>query len=967
MKLRFILTAAVLGMVLAADAKEYKYEEVKGDPLKTRIYTLDNGLKVYLSVNNEKPRIQTYIAVRTGSRNDPAETTGLAHYLEHLMFKGTKQFGTSNYKAELPLLNRIETLYEEYRQLKDPQERKAKYHEIDSISQLAARYNIPNEYDKLMAAIGAIGTNAWTSDDCTNYTEDIPSNEIENWAKVQSDRFKDMVIRGFHTELEAVYEEYNISLTRDASKQYDAMRALLYPNHPYGTQTTIGTQEHLKNPSIVNIKNYFHKYYCPNNVAICMAGDFQYDEVMAIIDKYFGDWKSNPNCSYPQYAPVKDLTHVMDTTVVGPEAETVLMGWKFDNAASKQCDTLMLVEQILSNGKAGLIDLNLNQTMKIIDGNAGAYCERDYSTFMMQGTPNNGQSLDEVKDLLLGQFDLVKTGDFDENMLTAIINNMKLNQYREMESNSERARMFVDAFVYGLNWKDEVEKINRLAKITKQDVVDFANKHFGDNYVVSYKRMGEDKNQKKIDKPAITPIPSNREMQSAFVKEITESQSKPIQPKFVDFDKDLTKTTTKAGLPVMYVQNKDNGLFTLAFRYEFGGEADKRLPFATQYSSFLGTDKKSAAQLRQEYYQLACNSRISCSDDALYIFITGLAENMDKALVLTEDFLQNIKVDEEAWKQYVASTIKNRSDEKLSQKYNFMALINYGAYGEYNSQRNTLNNQELSNTNPATLVELIKNLKKYKHEVLYYGPLSTQEIIATVDKYHNTDKNLTDGPKNKEYVAQTTPKNEVYIAPYDAKNLYLVQLHNENKEWDPSNQAVISLFNEYYGSGMNAVVFQELRETRGLAYSAAASYNVPEKKGEKEMAETYIISQNDKMPDCVSTFHEILENMPQSEKAFDLAKQSLTKKLQTKRTTKFNIINRYITARNKGLDYDIDKSVYEKLPSLTLQDIVDFEKANMAGKTWRYIILADEKNIDMETVNKLGKVTRLSTDEIFGY
>ena len=249
MKLRFIATACLAAtMMLTAHAKDYKYQTVPGDKMNTRIYTLDNGLKVYLSVNKEKPRIQTYIAVRTGSRNDPAETTGLAHYLEHLMFKGTKSFGTSNYDAEAPLLNAIEAKYEVYRKLTDPQQRKDCYREIDSLSQLAAKYFIPNEYDKMMASIGAQGTNAYTSNDVTCYVEDIPSNEVEPWLKVEGDRFQNMVIRGFHTELEAVYEEYNMGIAQDTHKLYAALFAKLFPGHPYGTQTTIGTQEHLKNP-----------------------------------------------------------------------------------------------------------------------------------------------------------------------------------------------------------------------------------------------------------------------------------------------------------------------------------------------------------------------------------------------------------------------------------------------------------------------------------------------------------------------------------------------------------------------------------------------------------------------------------------------------------------------------------------------------------------------------------------------
>ena len=358
-----IFAIGLLLFGMSATAKDYKYETVPGDLMQTRIYTLDNGLKVYLSVNKEKPRIQTFIAVRTGSKNDPAETTGLAHYLEHLMFKGTMQFGTNNPVAEGPLLNDIEQRYEEYRTITDPELRRQKYHEIDSVSQLAAKYFIPNEYDKLMAAIGAEGTNAYTSLDVTCYTEDIPSNEVENWAKIQSDRFQNMVIRGFHTELEAVYEEYNIGLSSDQRKLFTALTAMLFPNHPYGTQTTIGTQEHLKNPSITNIKNYFNKWYVPNNCAVCMSGDLDMDKTIAIIDKYFAGWKPGADVRQPVFPALPPLNAPRDTTVIGQEAEQIWLGWRAEKAQSLQTDTLSLLGEVLSNGKAGLIDLNLVQPM----------------------------------------------------------------------------------------------------------------------------------------------------------------------------------------------------------------------------------------------------------------------------------------------------------------------------------------------------------------------------------------------------------------------------------------------------------------------------------------------------------------------------------------------------------------------------------------------------------------------------
>ena len=321
------------------------YERVSGDPMNSRIYTLDNGLKVYMTVNKDEPRVQTYIAVRVGGKNDPSDNTGLAHYLEHMMFKGTQQFGTSDYEAEKPMLDAVDSLFEVYRTKTDPAEREAIYHQIDSISYEASKLAIPNEYDKLMTIIGSEGTNAFTSNDVTCYTEEIPSNRIEQWAEIEADRFKNCVFRGFHTELEAVYEEKNMSLADDFEKALDAVDSMLYRKHPYGTQTVIGTQDHLKNPSLRTIRSHKDTYYVPNNAAICLSGDFDPDETIEIIKKYFGDWQPNPDLPKFSFEEEEELVHwhvrqenhnaVMDTEVFCRKADMLLVNYEAPDGSKK--------------------------------------------------------------------------------------------------------------------------------------------------------------------------------------------------------------------------------------------------------------------------------------------------------------------------------------------------------------------------------------------------------------------------------------------------------------------------------------------------------------------------------------------------------------------------------------------------------------------------------------------------------
>lgn len=953
--------------VVGVRAQSYSYESVPNDPMKTRIYTLKNGLKIYLSVNKEKPRIQTYIAVRTGSRNDPAETTGLAHYLEHIMFKGTEKFGTSNMEAERPYLKQIENLYEEYRHITDPAKRKIWYAKIDSVSQLAAKYNIPNEYDKLMAAIGSQGTNAYTSNDVTCYVENIPSNEMESWAKVQGDRFQNLVVRGFHTELEAVYEEYNMGLTSDSRKLFTGLMAKLFPNHPYGTQTTIGRGDHLKNPSITNIMKYYKRYYVPNNVAICLSGDLDPDQAVATIEKYFGNWKKDENLSAPQYGPQPKFTAPVDTTIIGQEAEMLYLGWRAKKGNSLQSDTLSIISDLLSNGRAGLYDLNLNQKMKVQSAGAGFEDLHDYSMFIALGMPKKGQTLQEVRDLLLSEIDKLKKGEFSDDLLPSVINNYKRRYYKSLDKNQFRAKSFVDAFINDVDWKQVTGKLDRISKISKADIVSFANRFFDNGYAAIYKVQGTDTTIQKVDKPKITPIPTNNDKRSAFLEEIVNHKVAPIQPSFIDFNKDLTKATTKNGWPVLYKQNTQDDLFTLYFEIPFGVESDLLPGYAAMYLDYLGTDKMTNEQIKQEFYKLACDYSFGQSKDETYLIMSGLNENLPQALSLLYNFVENAKVDKEAYNKAVELMIKNRKDNKANQDENFSALFDYGMYGPYNATRNILSEEQLKNMDPQKLLNSLKNLKNYKQTVLYYGPSTLNELDKLITKTIKTPKKFTPIPVGKRYTMQTTPKNEILIAPYNAKNIYLVQFHNENKEWSANEAAKISLFNEYFGGGMNAIVFQEMREARALAYSANARYRMPDRIGDKESFFTYIITQNDKMMDCIAQFNELMNNVPVRQANFDLAKQSLTKSLASSRTTKFAILSSYMAAKKMGLDYSLSEKIYNELPKIQLQDIINFEKANMANKTFKYLILGNEKELDIKSLEKIAPIRRVTTEEIFGY
>ena len=964
---RLILLTFSVALFLCSYAKDYKYITVNNDPMGVRIYTLDNGLKVYLSVNSETPRVTAHIAVNTGSRNDPADCTGLAHYLEHLMFKGSKQFGTTDYSAEKPYIDKITALYEEYRTITDPAARKAKYHEIDSVSQIAAKYNIPNEYDKLMSLIGSEGSNAYTSYDVTCYTEDVPSNELERWAKVQADRFQNLVMRGFHTELEAVYEEKNISLASDDEKAADALMAKLYPTHSYGTQTTIGTQDHLKNPSLVAIQNYYDRYYVPNNIAIVIAGDIVPEQTIAIIDKYFGSWKPGKDVSGRKFGPQPTFTTPQETFVLGQEQENLMIGWRFKGVSDLQNDTLLVMSKILCNYNAGLLDIDLNHKMAVQSAEASMWGLKDYSTLFLFATPKEGQSLGEARKLLLAEVEKLKKGEFDDDLIVSVVNNMKRDDLNRLNSNSNRVSELVNAYIDGVDWAQAVGQIDRLAKLTKADIVAFANKYLTDGYAYVEKRKGEDTSVKKIEKPAITPIPANREYASDFVKAMTAEKVEPIQPKFPDYDKELTFTNTSKKLPVIYVRNKENSLFTLAFKYDFGLQADNRYNIAAGYMDLLGTKRMTAEEIKKQFYKLACDYNVSVGEDETTITLSGLDENMPQALALLNDIMNNAKPDKAAYDKFVEQVITSRNDKKLNQMACFFYLYEYGLQGKRNSYTDKMSAADLKSTDPKVFTDLLSNLKNIKHTVLYYGPQSEKALSGILAKGHTTTKKLADAPVNKPYGWVSTPSTEVIIAPYEAKNIYMRMINQRQKQYDESESAVINLFNEYFGGGMNTIVFQELRETRGLAYNASATYMLPFRAGDPEYMRLHIISQNDKMMDCINVFKEITDNMPQNEAALEIAKQSIMKSLAAYRVTKYNLITTYLSLKKRGIDLYTNKKVYEKLPSLTMQDVVNFERTNVAGQPLRYLILGDEKELDMDALRKIGPVKHVSLEEIFGY
>jgi predicted Zn-dependent peptidase len=944
----------------------YTYKYVTGDPTHSRFYVLKNGLTVILSPTPKEPRIQSFIAVKAGSKTDPANHTGLAHYLEHMMFKGTDKFGSLDWSKEKPLLDQIDELYEQYNSTTDTAKRKAIYAKIDKTSGEAAKFAIANEYDKMMASMGGQGTNAFTSFEETVYTDDIPSSGVDKYLTLQAERFRAPVLRLFHTELEAVYEEKNRGLDNDPRKVFEAMFAAMFPNNNYGKQTTIGTIEHLKNPSLKEIRNYYYNYYVPNNMGVIMSGDFNPDVMVKKIDQKFSYMKAKPVPVY-KVGVEGTITSPVQRDVYGPNPENLTIAYRFPGAASKDAQMLNLVGDMLTNGKAGLFDLDLTKKQKLLSASAFVYTLKDYSALVLQGNPVKGQTLDDVKALMLVEIEKLKKGEFADDLISSIVNNAKKSKIEGNEGYYSRAQNLMDDFTTGIDWRTDVANVADMSKITKAQIVAFANKYLGDkNFVIVYKHQGEDKGIVKVDKPHITAVEVNREAQSPFLRMVGQIPANSVKPVWLDYNKDIQKA--KVGpVDLLAVQNKDNTLFRLYYRYNMGTWNNKLFSLAAQYLQYLGTDKMSADDISKAFYKLASSYSLNASGEITTVSFNGLQENFGKTVELYENLIANCKADEKALAGLKVRLKKARENAKLNKSAIMQGLVNYAEYGANNPYNNVLSDEELANVKADDLVAILHDLANYNHTILYYGPLTASVAATKLAGIHQMPvANFKPYPEGKTFAKISQTKNKVLFANFDMVQAEIDWILNTDT-YNNSQTPTVELFNGYFGGGMSSIVFQTIRESKALAYSTYAVYQTPVKKDDRYSVQAYVGTQADKFNEAIAGMNELLTDMPESEKVLDAAKDNIRKSLETERITQDGILFNYLANKRRGIDYDTRKVTFESIDKMSLADVKKFHEVALKGKPYTYCVVASEKKVSDDDLKKYGELTKLSMKDIFGY
>jgi predicted Zn-dependent peptidase len=623
---------------------------------------------------------------------------------------------------------------------------------------------------------------------------------------------------------------------------------------------------------------------------------------------------------------------------------------------------------VLSNGKAGLFDVNLKQQQKVMSVSAYSSTLSDYGTIRLNGTPKENQTLEEVRDLIFEQLEKLKRGEFEEWLLKAAVENTRYGMMKGQESLYSRAMSMAMTFISGEDWGESVKYLETLSKITKQNIVDFARAHCNNNYVIVYKRKGEPQIS-KINKPAITPIVINRDTLSAFCAKIQEDaiNVKPIEPVFIDYSKDIIKGKVGKNLDLYYAENIENETFNVYYRFEMGSWNDKVMGLASSYLRYLGTSKYSLEEIQKEFYKIACNYNVSVSNERITIDVSGLSENFEKAVTLLEHLLSDCQPDENALKELVSDILKSRKNNKSNQRSNFSMLNDYAIYGESSPGKYFLSETELSQITPQQLLDVLHKITSYEHNVFYYGPLSLKDASAALTRLHKQPKKLLQVSTAIDFTPQPTTHNTLIFVQYNAKQAYCANILRSEK-YNRSLTPVITLYNNYFSGGMGGITFQELREKRSLAYSSGASFQMPRDPDGYFMNTGTIVTQNDKVATALATFDTLYNNMPLSEKLLDITKEKCLSDIRTSRARKLSAAFRYLDDKKWGYTTDSRKILFDAIPSLTLKDIDDFRRTHLQDMPKTYTILGSESEIDWNALEKLyGTVKKVTPEEIFGY
>ena len=937
---------------------------VPGDPLGVRIFRLDNGLEVYISENHDTPRFYAEIAVRTGSKYDPDRTTGMAHYMEHLLFKGSERLGTADYAAEKPLLDEIEAVYEERFNETDPARRDALYRRISELSQQAARLAVPNELDRLYRALGGRALNAHTWHEEVVYKIDLPSNMLRQWAAIESDRFMRPVFRLFQTELETVYEEMNRALDNKDRVIQLAVDALLYKKHPYGQKPTLGTLDDLRNPSLRTLNAFYRDWYVPNNMAVFLSGDVKAGEALAVIDEFFSPWEARDLPERPTWDDPPPAARE-EVRVPFRGEPFVLLAFRTAPRSHADAEALLMFDMLLDNATAGLININLNQRQAVRQAGAFPLPTNDGGAQYLYGVPKPGQTLEEVEGLLLDQVDLIKRGEFDDWLVEAVVNDFKRKRKTDLENDEDRVQTMRSAWIGLEPWERAAGMIARLEKVTRDDVVRVANQYFSGGYVAGF-REDADRDPVRVEKPPLPPLEIDATRQSAFAAEVMALPARPIEPRFLRAGRDYTRKEDPRGVTFYHVANPLNDVFTLAVSVERGTVEDPMIGLAARLLDRSGAGDLEAGELRQRWYRLGTTFDVDAGEHETTLFLSGLDAHFAESLALLMDLVWKPAVDDAAFEQLKAIVLQQREDARKDMRTMAEALVQYHRYGDQSPYLRIPPSDAVKAMAAAELQDVIRKLFSSRQAVQYTGSLPLEEVMDIFRAAHPVRGLLDDVPPTVTLPVSRPEGSQVWFLHRDATAQAHVQLEFGSFPYDPALSPQVQLYNTYFADGMAGIVFQELREARGLAYVAGARYTPGRTRRDQNLMMGFIQTQADKAADALGAFTDLLDNMPLQENRFASARETIITGYRTGKIGFRQVIQTVRDWERRGLDPDPREGWFAEIQEKgTLDGVSAFQQEHIAGKPKLISVVGDRTVVPLEDLKRFGDFRELTLDDVF--
>ena len=931
-------------------------------------YKLDNGLTVLLWEDHDAPDVTGYIAVRAGAVDEPAEYTGLAHYLEHMLFKGTQRIGMLDWEKEKPIYDSIIALYDQYSEATDPKVREQLATQINECSMRQAEISSLEDFFVLLDLIGAEGVNAFTSYDLTAYMNSFPEAEMYRWLNIFSERLINPVFRTFQAELENVFEEYNMYANDPSSQVQKQLQEDIFKGSPY-ERDVIGLPEHLKNPRLSKLIEFYETWYVPNNMALIIVGDFDSEKAKPMIAEAFGRLQPKDLPERPTYPEVSFAGNPTKHYNLGynPQVAWIYQGVKEGDPDE---DALDFVCALLYNGQIGLLD-KVNTKGDVSASYAYSDSRRNTGRIIIEAVPYydaNQQMFESdkaTKAIIMKEVDKIKKGEIDDALITNV-KRLYAQSFKVQEENpSAKINSLLYSFVYDKPTDDIFTQNERIQNLTKEEIVRVAKKYFDAPYMtISFDEDTKTPKPKTLPKPNIKPVEPSHE-ETPYAKEFKQMPKGDIKRTFNDFN-DVQLSTLADNITLHYTKNDKNDVFSLTLRYGVGAHELPLLPYATalmEDAGIMGNPATEGKDFKVQMAELGGAVSYSCSDSYFSVSISGEDENLGKIMNLVNRQLLFPYLEEKQLSNLKGSTFFSRLSRQKRTAVQKSALMQYALYGKKSDYLDEVPFADIWLMDGIKVQQLVASARTYALDVFYCGTQPQDKLVAELP--------LTEGmrPSNSPFIKdrQSYDKPTVLFLPNSNVQQADLYFYINGRPYDIASDVQSDAFNQYMSGGFTGLIMYEIREKRSMAYTAYGVDATPALPGKECYFYGYVGTQSDKVADAISAYMDILTDMPKDSANFEALRASLKQAGQTAKPSMRGKASTFEAWQRLGYKEDPAKVNAAAVDALTFNDIERFYEQNIKGKPVTIILMGDPKKIDLKAIEaKVGcKVTKLSPAKIF--